>query len=69
MKGVFSERNIVVILFLMVVLTFSLAQEDSKKKMTMIYSKVATENTARMLTQLTDTKQEATHFLQEPSDK
>lgn len=69
MKGVFSERNIVVMLFLMVVLTFSLAQEDSKKKMTMIYSKVATENTARMLTQLTDTKQEAVHFLQKPSDK
>ena len=31
MKQFFSERNIVVVLFVMVLITFSLAQEDSKK--------------------------------------
>ena len=31
MKIILSERNIVVVLFVMVLITFSLAQEDSKK--------------------------------------
>jgi hypothetical protein len=31
MKRILSERNIVVILFVMVLVTFSLAQEDTKK--------------------------------------
>lgn len=31
MKAILSERNLVVILFIMVLVTFSLAQEDSKK--------------------------------------
>lgn len=31
MKAIISERNIVVVLFVMVLVTFSLAQEDSKK--------------------------------------
>lgn len=31
MKVILSERNIVVVLFVMVLVTFSLAQEDSKK--------------------------------------
>lgn len=31
MKSIFSERNVAVILFVMVLVTFSLAQEDSKK--------------------------------------
>jgi intracellular septation protein A len=31
MKRILSEKNIVVILFVMVFITFSLAQEDSKK--------------------------------------
>jgi hypothetical protein len=31
MKAILSERNIVVVLFVMVLITFSLAQEDSKK--------------------------------------
>ncbi len=31
MKSFFSERNVMVILFVMVLVTFSLAQEDSKK--------------------------------------
>jgi ABC-type metal ion transport system substrate-binding protein len=31
MKTILSEKNIVVILFVMVLVTFSLAQEDTKK--------------------------------------
>jgi hypothetical protein len=31
MKRILSEKNIVVILFVMVLITFSLAQEDTKK--------------------------------------
>lgn len=31
MRSLLSERNIVVILFVLVLITFSLAQEDSKK--------------------------------------
>ncbi len=31
MKAILSEKNIVVILFVMVLITFSLAQEDSRK--------------------------------------
>lgn len=31
MKAILSERNLVVVLFVMVLITFSLAQEDSKK--------------------------------------
>jgi len=31
MRKIFSERNIVVILFVLVLITFSLAQEESKK--------------------------------------
>jgi hypothetical protein len=31
MKRILSEKNIVVILFVMVLITFSLAQEDSRK--------------------------------------
>ena len=31
MKATLSERNIVVALFIMVLITFSLAQEDTKK--------------------------------------
>ena len=31
MKRILSERNLVVVLFVLVLITFSLAQEDSKK--------------------------------------
>jgi hypothetical protein len=31
MKRILSERNIVVVLFVMVLITFSLAQEDTRK--------------------------------------
>ena len=41
MKAFFTERNIVVVLFVMVLITFSLAQEDSKK-MEKMYSGVTT---------------------------
>jgi len=31
MRGIFKERNIVVILFIMVLITFSMAQNETKK--------------------------------------
>lgn len=40
MRAVLSERNIVVILFVLVLVTFALAQEDSKK-MEQMYSGTA----------------------------
>ncbi len=49
MKAILSERNIVVVLFVMVLITFSFAQEDSKKKMTKMYSGVVTEPSPRFL--------------------
>ncbi|MEO7394233.1 MAG: hypothetical protein ABIU11_04775 [Chitinophagaceae bacterium] len=50
MKQILSEKNIVVILFVMVLITFSLAQEDSKK-MEKMYSG-ATNITASSLLSL-----------------
>lgn len=47
MKAILSERNLVIILFVMVLITFSLAQEDSKK-IEKIYSG-ANANTAPTL--------------------
>ena len=47
MKAILSERNLVVVLFVMVLITFSLAQEDSKK-MERMYP-AANTNTASML--------------------
>ncbi|MGQ0740335.1 MAG: hypothetical protein ACT4OJ_14885 [Bacteroidota bacterium] len=49
MKLILSERNIVVILFIMVLITFSLAQEDSKKKLTGIYTATTIEPGSRFL--------------------
>lgn len=49
MKTFLSERNIVVVLFIMVLVTFSLAQEDSKKIKKM-YTGVQAQN-ARLLVQ------------------
>jgi hypothetical protein len=51
MKTILSEKNIVVALFVMVLITFSFAREDSKKKMTQIYSAIAAENSSKFLTQ------------------
>lgn len=31
MKGIFTERNFVVVLFVMVLITFSMAQNDTKR--------------------------------------
>lgn len=52
MKQILSERNIVVVLFVMVLIIFSLAQEDSKKMESMyagagnqISSKLVAEHT------------------------
>jgi len=49
MKTILSERNIVVVLFVMVLVTFSLAQEDSKK-IEKMYSGLQAQN-ARFLAQ------------------
>jgi len=49
MKAILSERNIVVVLFIMVLVTFSFAQEDSRK-IEKMYSGVQAQN-ARMLVQ------------------
>ena len=48
MKSILSEKNLVVILFIMVLVTFSLAQEDSKK-MTKMYSGIGPGSTAGLL--------------------
>jgi hypothetical protein len=45
MKRILSEKNLVVVLFVMVLITFSLAQEDSKK-MEKIYSGAANAATS-----------------------
>lgn len=50
MKAILSERNIVVVLFVMVLVTFSLAQEDSKK-MEKINSGVSTTTASTLLAQ------------------
>jgi len=49
MKIILSERNTVVILFIMVLITFSLAQEDSKKKLTNMYTGTTVEPGSRFL--------------------
>lgn len=48
MKAIISERNIVVVLFVMVLVTFSLAQEDSKK-MEKINSGVSTTTASTLM--------------------
>lgn len=50
MKAILSERNIVVVLFVMVLITFSLAQEDSKK-MEKMYSGANTNAASTLITQ------------------
>ncbi len=49
MKRILSENNIVVILFVMVLITFSLAQEDSKK-MEKLYTGATSVTAVRLLT-------------------
>jgi hypothetical protein len=48
MKAILSERNLVVVLFVMVLITFSLAQEDSKK-MEKMYTGARTGTAATLL--------------------
>ena len=48
MKKILSERNLAVVLFVMVLITFSLAQEDSKK-MERMYNGVNSSATSRIL--------------------
>lgn len=50
-----------VVLFVLVLITFSLAQEDSKKKLTRIYSGVATEQGTRFMGQTTTTTNISVH--------
>jgi hypothetical protein len=51
MKSILSEKNIVVILFIMVVITFSFAQEDTKK-IEQLYSGVQASNARQLLVKL-----------------
>lgn len=48
MKAILSERNIVVVLFVMVLVLFSLAQEDSKK-MEKMYTGVNTSTASSLI--------------------
>ncbi len=48
MKAILTERNLVVVLFVMVLITFSLAQEDSKK-MEKIYTGANATTTAKLV--------------------
>lgn len=54
MKSIFSERNIVVMLFVMVLITFSLAQEDSKK-MEQMYTGAGVTTVSHQLAQRINT--------------
>lgn len=48
MKAILSERNLVIVLFVMVLITFSLAQEDSKK-MEKMFTGVSSTTAASLL--------------------
>jgi hypothetical protein len=48
MRSILSEKNIVVILFVMVLITFSLAQEDSRK-MEKVYTGINTTTASHFL--------------------
>jgi hypothetical protein len=50
MRAILSEKNIVVILFVMVLITFSLAQEDSRK-MEKMYSGINARTASYLLVQ------------------
>jgi hypothetical protein len=51
MKAILSEKNLVVILFILVLITFSLAQEDTRK-MEKIYSGATLAGESSFLTSL-----------------
>ena len=48
MRSILSEKNVVVILFVMVLITFSLAQEDSRK-MEKMYSGINASTVSQLL--------------------
>ena len=48
MRPILSEKNVVVILFVMVLITFSLAQEDSRK-MEKMYSGINASTASQLL--------------------
>jgi hypothetical protein len=50
MRPILSEKNVVVILFVMVLITFSLAQEDSRK-MEKMYSGINASTASQLLVQ------------------
>lgn len=50
MRSILSEKNIVAVLFVMVLITFSLAQEDSRK-MEKMYSGINASTASRLLVQ------------------
>ena len=56
MKQILTERNLVIVLFVMVLITFSLAQEDTKK-MERLYSGVTSHSASTYLVQHVDGKQ------------
>jgi hypothetical protein len=66
MKAILTERNLVAVLFVMVLITFSLAQEDTKK-MEKIYTGANATTTAKLVAgHLTmDIKNPGTHSSQE----
>jgi hypothetical protein len=66
MRSLLSERNIVVILFVMVLITFSLAQEDSKK-MEQKYSGASVSSASRNLALQSEATQPAQTDFKAPS--
>lgn len=55
MKPILSEKNTVVVLFVMVLVTFALAQEDTKK-MEKGFSAITTETASQLLAEHRDSK-------------
>lgn len=61
MKPILSERNIVVVLFVMVLVTFALAQEDTKK-MEKGFSAMTTQSASQLLAADSDAKAPSSAF-------
>ncbi|MBK8606242.1 MAG: hypothetical protein IPN82_05265 [Chitinophagaceae bacterium] len=61
MKPILSEKNIVVVLFVMVLITFALAQEDTKK-MEKGFSAITTQSASKLLYADQDAKIPASDF-------
>jgi len=61
MKPILSEKNIVVVLFVMVLITFALAQEDTKK-MEKGFSAITTQSAFQLLAADPETKVSASDF-------